>query len=383
MGIYIILFILILYYIVRYDINSISQYKTKKSFYFCCIVLSLVAGLRYHIGSDTANYIEYFESVPFVSDFFKFFDLQALSQPLWFLLMSTIKSIFNDFLLFQLLHSFAVNLLIGRFIYNICKKPFVGLLAYYCCCWWNFNFEIMRESLCVAVYLNILFDYVNTNNIKRFLLSSIPLCFIHMFAFIPIVLTILSHYLRFKFILYFGSLATVLLFILLDNDFIVNILSMSETFISGSLADRVSLYVEGDKYGFKSVSILGSVFIIITKVIYPFFVSRSQSVNEKYAKLLLLYMFVVILRMKLLIFIRFCNYWEILLIVCAVNFINDSAKTLKVYYVALCLFYSVFVGIQTFLEPQSFDKSKYDSRYIPYSSYFEKSINPVRESLYY
>lgn len=383
MGVYIILLLMIIYYIIKYDIGKKKQVKIKESFYFCCIVLSLIAGLRYHIGSDTANYIEYFEEVPDLWDFFQLLDLQALSQPLWFLSMSVLKTFFKDFLALQLLHALIVNLLIGKFIFNLCSKPFIALLAYYCCCWWNFNFEIMRESLCVAIYLNILYAYVNTNNIKRFTIFSLPLLFIHMFAFIPIVLTIITHYVKYKYLLYVGFLATMLLFISLENDFITKLLLFSEGITSNSLADRVSSYADGDNYGFKKISILGSLFIIITSVIYPLLVSKSKVIKDNYAKLLVLYAFVIILRMKLLIFVRICNYWEIVLFVFAINYIYTNKIAIKKLYLIACFCYFILNRIHTFLTPQEFDNSKYDSRYIPFSSYLEKSINPTRESLYY
>ncbi|MBQ2883629.1 MAG: EpsG family protein [Alphaproteobacteria bacterium] len=345
--------------------------------------MALVAGLRYHIGSDTANYIDYFEAVPNLGDFFRVLDLQVLSQPLWFLFLSVVKTLFKDFLALQLIHAFIVNLLIGKFIYNQCNKPFISLLAYYCCCWWNFSFEIMRESLCVAIYLNLLCAYVNSNNSKRFIVSSIPLLLIHMFAFIPIILTIIVRKLTYKQTLFFGFAVAVILFFTLDNDLIMKLLLLSDGFLSNSFADRVLMYAEGDEYGFKSISVLGYLFIIATSVAYPILVSKSKVCDDNYAKILLLYAFVIILRMKLLIFVRICNYWEIVLFVYAVNYIYANKATIKQKYIALCFIYSLLNGIQTFLTPQEFDNSKYDSRYIPYSSYIEKSLNPTRERLYY
>lgn len=383
MWVYIILFLLIVFCIIRYDIGAKKQINSKQSFYFCCIILSLVAGLRYHIGSDTANYIEYFEEVPTLGDFFKTLDIQELSQPLWFLLLSIVKILFGDFLAFQLIHAFIVNLLIGRFIYKQSKKPFIALLAYYCCCWWNFSFEIMRESLCVAIYLNLLSTYVSSNNTIKFILSSIPLLFIHMFAFIPVVMTIIIRKLTYKQTLYWGFIFTVVLFVTLDNDFIMKLLFLSDGLMSNSFTDRVTMYVEGDKYGFKNISILGYLFIIVTSVVYPILVGKSKICDDNYAKILLLYAFVIILRMKLLIFVRICNYWEIVLIVYAANYICNYKSTIKQKYIVLCFCYSILSAIQTFLTPQDFDNSKYDSRYIPYSSYIEKSVNPTRERLYY
>lgn len=383
MGVYIILFALIIYGVFRYDFGKQKQINPKHYYYFCCFILSLVAGIRYHIGSDTANYIEYFETVPVLGEFFNTLDIQALSQPLWFLLLSIVKTLFRDFLALQLIHSFVVNLLIGRFIYKLSHKPFITLFAYYCCCWWNFSFEIMRESLCVAIYLTILYSCIKTHNLRRFIISSIPLAFIHMFAFIPIILTIIVMNLRYKYILYFGLLATIILYFYLDNNLIMKLLLVSDGFVNDSLADRVILYTEGETYGFKSISILGNIFIILTSVIYPLLISKSSILDENYSKILLLFVFVIILRMKLLIFVRICNYWEVILFIYAVNYIITSKQTMKKWYVSICFSYSIFIGINTFLSPQDFDSSKYDSRYIPYSSYIEKSVYPYRESLYY
>ena len=314
MAIYIILLLLILINILKYDLGSKEHGKKKTPFYFCCVVLATVAGIRYHIGSDTANYIAYFENVPELANFFKEFNLEALTQPLWFLLLSVSKGVFSDFLGFQFLHALVVNLLIGRFIFTLCQKPFVALLVYFCCCWWNFNFEIMRESLCVAIYINIFNAYTKNNDIKQFALRSAPLLFIHMFAIIPITLTVVVHYFKYKTVFFVGLVVTAILFFVLSNEAITNLLLMGGSMVGESFAERVTLYVEGDKYGFKTLSIFGVLFITITSVIYPMIVSKSKVVNEGYAKMLLLYSFVVILRMKILIFIRICNYWEIMLL---------------------------------------------------------------------
>lgn len=383
MAIYIILLFFILINILIYDLGSKEHGKKKISFYFSCIVLAIVAGIRYHIGSDTANYIEYFENVPELANFFKEFNLEALTQPLWFMLLSVTKTVFSDFLGFQFLHALVVNLLIGKFIYTLCQKPFVALLVYFCCCWWNFNFEIMRESLCVAIYINLFKTYTNNNDIKQFALRSAPLLFIHMFAIIPIMLTVVVHFFKYKTIFFVGLVVTAILFFVLSNDAITNLLLMGGSMMGESFADRVTMYVEGDKYGFKSLSILGVLLITITSVIYPMIVSKSKVVNNGFSKMLLLYSFVVILRMKMLIFIRICNYWEIMLLVFAVNFIYTNRKSIKKYYVAICLCFAMFKSVNTFLSPQPSQGTRFDCRYIPYASYIEKSVHPTREFLYY
>lgn len=384
MFIYLFLFILIIIFCFKYDYQSHNNTNKHNSFYLLCIILSLVAGLRYHIGSDTANYMEDFEEIPTINDFLNAIELEDLSQSLWYLFNSICKSIIDDFILIQLIHSFIVNILIGRFIYKTCKKPFIALLAYLCCCWWNFNFEIMRESLCISIYLNLIYEYIQKNNIYKFLLYSSPLFLIHHFAFIPIILTFLLHFVKYKHILYFGLPVTIIVYFLSSEASLTGYLALfSGTLGEGDVMIRAMNYIQSSQYGFITSNIIGIAFILLTKVLYSFVVSLDKGINPMIAKLLLLCGLVYILQLKIMIFVRFVNYWQIILFVYAINYFLSNKKNIIYSYMIVVFVYNVYLGINSFLTPLDIDKSKYDSRYIPYSSYFDKTINPVRESLFY
>lgn len=383
MTVYIVLILLVLFCIVmKYDRHHDTK-NTKIVYYSICVLLSLIAGIRYHVGSDTANYIDLFEQVPTLGSFFDYLDIRSLSQPLWVLYLSICKSVCSDFIIVQLTHAFAVNMLLGRLIFRFCERPFVGMLFYICCIWWNFNFEIMREALCVAIYLTVFLNYSQDKNIVKFCINSLPIVFIHYFAFIPILLTLISHFLNYRQVLIAGLSISIVLFFILDNSFINQLLLVFDGTISNDLSDRVSLYADGEDYGFKSMSILGGVVIIITSVLYPILISRSEQSNPLIAKILLFYAFMIILRMKLLIVVRFCNYWELLLIIYAINSICRHKKTLIKAYIVGCLAISLLTGLKTFLSPQPNDTGRFDCRYVPYHSYITKSVDSQRESLYY
>lgn len=384
MFIYISLFIIIILFCIKYDFSiSKDENNRYKSFYFLCVILSLVAGLRYHIGSDTANYIADFDEIPTLGNILVGLDFKDLSQPLWYLFNAFCKTITDDFILVQLLHSFIVNICIGRFIYKLCKKPFLGLLAYVCCCWWNFNFEILRESMCIAIYLNLIYNYIKHNNIFKFLLYSIPLIFIHHFAFIPIALTVIIYFLNYKPFLYLGCVATIILYFILSEGMLLQYMLTIESVMGGDSVERAIEYIQSDQYGFMTSSIIGILFVIITKVAYAFVVAGSKKINPLIAKLLLLYGFTLILRLKIMILVRFINYWQIILIVYAINYIIENRKQVLSLYVKFIFVYNIYSGVDSFLTPLDSDTSKYDCRYIPYSSYISKKVHPARESLFY
>lgn len=384
MGVYIFLFILISVLCIKYDFNNnIIKTSKYKPFFLVCLTLSLIGGLRYHIGSDTANYIEQFEYIPTIKDFFKIIELENLSQPLWYLTNSIGKTIVDDFIIIQILHSFIVNFLIGRFIFKTCEKPFIAILAYTCCIWWNFNFEIMRESLCVAIYLNIYNNYLQNNNIKKFLLHSIPIMLIHYFAFIPIIFTFIIHFFKYRSFLLGGIVVTFILYFKISEGMLMKYMLLIEGVMESDGIERAMKYLESDQLGFVASSVIGISFVFITQVFYSFLISKDKKIDERVAKILLLYSFIIILRLKLLILVRFINYWQIILIVYAINYFIINKRNIYALYIKTIFVYSIYMGISNFLSPTESDNSKYDCRYIPYSSYLDKTIHQKRESLFY
>lgn len=380
MTIYILLFIVFLFFAVFYN-GNVRNNKERKVFYFLCLALALVGGFRYRIGIDTIRYMYAFEDIPKIFEF-SAYSLESISQPIWFLINSLSKTIFDDFVVVQIFHALIVNLLIGRFIIKTCNKPFWALFIYFCLYWSYFNFEIMRESLCVALYLNIFLIYMNTQNIKQFTLYSIPIMFIHWFAFVPILITIVSHFVSKQWFVLISISSAIFLYFFVDASSTNLMLEYINFFMGDSArAERLEMYLESDSVGFISVSMLGLLLIILTQVIPSLIIASNRSINPSVAKMLIIYACVVLIRVKLLVVSRFLNYWDIIIIVYLINEITTSKHIAKIYLQCI-LVYLVVDGIHSFYTPTTDDTAKYDSRYIPYSSYFTKDLNPQRESLY-
>lgn len=383
MTIYIIIFSLILICSYIYDRHDS---KTRHwCFIVIIIILSLVGGGRYRIGVDTIRYIRAFDNMPSLAEFSQL-EWSDLSQPLWLLLNIILKSIYDDFVIVQLVHSFLVNFLIGRFIYKTCKRPILALLFYYCICWWNFNFEIMRESLCVAIYLNLYYNYIRNNNIWKFVCGSFPLLFIHWFAFVPVLLTLLINFVSTKILFIGGTCFSVVMFCYLNESSSIQILFNLIGVLSDASIYRVGQYLVNDSSGYVNVSILGILIIFLTNIAYPLCVAKSQCVDNRIKKILFLYAFIVFIRIKLIIVSRFLNYWDIILIVYSINVIIEQHRgRIANLYLKSVLIYSLYIGVLNFYKPSPLedrDNISYDCRYIPYSSYLDKTKDKNREYLW-
>ena len=382
---YISIFLLFIFLSYNYDIKgNKAGYNTWVK--FCCVILILLAGLRNHVGGDTFNYIYHFDQWPNLQELFSTkLSLSEVTQPLWFLINCILKTIYSDFVVVQLFHAIVVNLLIFRFIKKTTNKVFIAILFVYCIVWWNFNFEIMRESLCVAIYLNSLLELKN-KKVFRFILFSIPCLLIHYFSFVIIAFTLLVYYLNNKTtILLIGAIILVLLvFRDIFSNFALEIASMT----AEDLSERLEDYIYGDVYGTTNLNLFGvfSKLLLLLQpvlIIYSYYTSKTTDSLE--LKLLMLYILFFIITAVFPIFSRFLNYLMVLLIIGSINYLSQNKRKRNLSYSIVCILfiYNMVAGINEFYTPSPSDRSnnKYDCRYIPYKNVFEMP-DATRESLY-
>lgn len=148
--IYIILLILLLLLSYEYDFLRHSLFMK----HWVCIVLLLfivVAGFRYRLGGDTINYMEWFENVSSFSDWS--IDLQDYELGFVFIAVF-VKSVGGDFYLLQIIVASIFNIAIFLFFYRNSRSSFfMCLLLYFFLYYYFLCFEVMRESLAVALFL--------------------------------------------------------------------------------------------------------------------------------------------------------------------------------------------------------------------------------------
>lgn len=120
--IYVFLFLLLLYSVIRYDVNGNIQNRLYY-FYYIVLLLAFVSGLSYRLGADTVVYMaEYdeYESL-FNSHCQNFNFLNEGRQLGWVLFLSMVKTIGGNFSFLKMLCSLWINLVYANFIFKHTK----------------------------------------------------------------------------------------------------------------------------------------------------------------------------------------------------------------------------------------------------------------------
>lgn len=149
------LFIFVFLFFLSYHYDYRGHTKGRLGWYlFCLTTFALIGGLRYRIGVDTIAYEEAYNSyLPTLAEFGTF-DFETTRFGAGFIFFAAIaRSISENFVTLQLLHSFFVNSIIFWFLYKNTRHIFLGIALYFWLYYPAFIFEIMRESCAVCMFL--------------------------------------------------------------------------------------------------------------------------------------------------------------------------------------------------------------------------------------
>ena len=150
--IYILVFILLLIPVIRYDLMAKTGGE-EKWYYLNLVVLILLAGLRYRVGGDTLMYMSMYDDMP-AMDELRYFDFEeALYNPCWYVYVSVFRSMSDDFLLFQFVQAVIVNVVFFRFFKKYSPQYyFSAILLYYIGYYCYFNFIILSILGAISSY---------------------------------------------------------------------------------------------------------------------------------------------------------------------------------------------------------------------------------------
>ncbi len=156
-------------------------YKLKVSkkwiWIFNLILFVSLVGFRYKLGGDTFNYMRDFEDSPYINNLSSDDLFGKKYSPLWIFFFSLIKSIWNDFVFFQLIHALFVNCIVFWFIGKYAKYVFTCILFYFFFFYLYFNTEILRESISICIFLLSVPSFIKKNWIKYFLIILLSILF--------------------------------------------------------------------------------------------------------------------------------------------------------------------------------------------------------------
>lgn len=152
--IYLIVLILLLVPVIRYDLLAKSDGKEYVWYYSLLFIFVMVAGLRYRVGGDTLVYMSGFDSFPTLGELIYFDFDRAEYNPLWYVFVGFSKSINDSFTCFQIVHALVVNITFFHFFKKYCPRYyFSAILVYFFAYFCYFNMEVLREVLCICMLL--------------------------------------------------------------------------------------------------------------------------------------------------------------------------------------------------------------------------------------
>lgn len=151
--IYFVVFLFLLTPVIKYDLFAKTGGENKW-YYFNLVVLIVLAGIRYRVGGDTLMYMMMYDSWPDLSEL-KYFNFEtALYNPLWYIYTSIIKTISDEFWVFQLVQAIIVNSIFFQFFRKYSPQYyFSAILLFYIGYYCYFNMEILREVICICILL--------------------------------------------------------------------------------------------------------------------------------------------------------------------------------------------------------------------------------------
>lgn len=372
-------YILLLFFLVfHYDIRR--KTKCKDTWYVgLCVATILIAGLRYRLGVDTIQYIDFFyHEVPYLGDF-QNADKIVLWEPLYFFINSIVKSLGGKFYVVQLIQASIVNLLIFKYIKKHSDYVFMCVLFYFIWLFFSFTMEEMRASISVAICLFGNDYFLERKRMKGFLLYAVAFLFHNS----TIILFITPFLLFLKFNLW-GSLflvVTPIFGLYIQNRFGEYLLLENQEYV---LLMKAQGYINNDKY-----LVEHNLFYYLVDIgIYVYYsvlsiccIRNKDSKIRSLQPFLLIGLFFLMLQSNLGILYRVVNFYLVYFILFFVEYFMSLIKKSSLD-IKLAFFRSIVIFLPFFYVVSTKYLTDY-KRYYPYSSVIERDVDRNREALYH
>lgn len=342
------------------------------------LILVLLSGLRYRVGGDTLLYIVRHERMPDLNQLINRNFAFPKLQPLWLVFSAVAKSISKEFYVLQFMHAIFINFFIFHFIKKFTKHTFLGILLYYIGYYFYFNFEILRESMAIVVFLYALSFLINKKWVPYFICAIITFQFhfsgIVLFI-IPLLMKIKVSFLRATFLFFIG---VILNSVFASLVFKVNLL--------GGFMSNAKSYAD------YTPSLIGFVSLYLLYIIYPYIIKYLAEKNIKrdikLFPFLNIYLLIGASTAIFFIFFRFLNYLTPIFFIVVAELImgvyQNQVDTYKKYIVsAFILIFTTVISLSPYFEDTSdiVANSRWYHHWYPYTTIFNKQEYPKREKL--
>ncbi len=379
MLVYLVAFLVTLIPVIRFDLMRIDG--DRKVWAYCELaMLILIAGLRYRVGGDTLIYISSFEEYPTIDELAYFDFAEAKYNPLWYIYNSVFKTFGDSFTFFQIVQAIIVNVCFFRFFRRYSPMGFftcvfVYYVGYYC----YFNMEVLRETLCICIFLEALPFMEKKKFLPYFLLCFVAIL-IHTGSAIMLLFPLALLWKRDRFWMSLICIAGA--FVLLQVVNIIDIL-LGIAF-EGATAKSVAIYLDAEARN------INGVIIAMLKTV-PFLIvfwlrRHLQIENDRLLGALLIFMFLFQVASSLIfVLARLSNYIFPLGIVFLVNtfYLNFDKLTKQTYskiFLSAALFIYFFnLTYYYYTKQDAWKDSRLYYVFVPYHSIFDPQEDHRRE----
>jgi|SRR5690554_487807 len=381
--IYLITLLILVFLSARYDFNSEREFSNKW-YNLVLIVLILIAGLRYKVGGDTIEYFSYFESIKPWSDTNISDIILGKYALLWNVFATTCKTLSKDFYVLQIIQASFVNLTIFWFIKKYSKYKFTSVLIYFIFIYLYFNFEILRESIAVSLFLIAYSSFERKKWLNYYIIILVAFLF-HPSAII-LFLAPFINLIKFSVESLFIS---GFIFLLIIYTFSTNTGLVEELLFSEVLETKFHQY---SKYSF---NLNGIIYSFISYILFPLYIIiQNKKINEDkkmlFKNMLLFYFIITFTYITAPGLGRFFNYMTPFMMIYLADFLNNIYtyehynKFKRIYIVSIFLIVIFPKYLYYSADTSRFypDTHKYDLWY-PYSSIFTKTEYKYRETIFY
>lgn len=380
--------LIILFFGFLLEKNGAGKTIKRKWYIFEWFCLVAVAGLRYKTGGDSLAYQLGFDSgvYPTFTQLSQFEFLTAEYQPLWYLLVSFLKSIWDSFTLLQIVHALFVNTIVFWFVRRYAKQPFLAILFYYVMVYPYFNMEILRESISVCFFL-LSYPYLIKKNYVVYGLFSLLAFGFHASALCLFFVPLLMRLNQSNFSLRNMLILLVVVLILAYTPFIQSVIA---------LVNMASISSRAEAYG-SLVSNLNGMILPFIRLFFVYLILCGRKIakinNKEEEPLMNSYLIILGIATSLHYFYRVENYFLIPFYVFLLNTLPEIKE--KVYSYNKSARYLVLVGIAFLLIHKGYyytrDMSSYNGGspayfyhlYFPYESVFDPVSDRRRENVFW
>ena len=379
--IYLLIFLLLLFLSYHYDFCG--RKRGRKAWYNAVLImLILVAGLRWRLGSDTPVYLRqfYYETTPLWNLTIE--DVLEGLKPFWKLLNSFVYTLFGRYYILQLIQASIVNVLFFKYFKKHSKYIFFCVLLYFFWLYFSLSMQLMKASFSIAICL-----FANDYLIEKKWIKSYSLYFLAlMFHPQAALLLLMPFFLKLKFNI---SGILFLLFCFCAGFAIQQYLG-DYLFIIEAVGDD-TLMQKANRYADIVTKADNSFLRTITAVAIGLCEMFATIYAKKKAKLdirnlepfLILGMASIMIQINVELFYRYVYYFSfhfILMFSYIAQYIvhrSSQARTSKGLSFAKVMLF--FLPLMTFVHANRYFQL---ARYVPYNSIIEMGIDEEREYHY-